>query len=324
MESVRGQGSYRFAVASGIEVARSRAGPRNGLLVPTIACYDDRRPRTRRGLRSRRRHASEPEQHRAAVSNRRGLIAAATVLALLVVAAVAYALVPGGRDPDAGAAERTVGPSSTHPDAATGTATPDITASGSSTDSVAPTSGAGHPPAAVPPPAGNPVPGMPRPAAPSGITAVATGIATVHLQWIDHAHDETGFVVLRENGERVELGANTTTYTWTGLPALQHICFTVGVYNAAGWSSDPFPSPLAQDWACADTPSEPPTAPSGLIAEAVDGTTIVLTLDRQLQQRDLLQNPGRRRSAPADRWLSHRVRWDVLSDHHRADHRSRG
>jgi hypothetical protein len=227
----------------------------------------------------------EPKAWLPRVSRRGTLIGTTTVGALLVVAAVAYALVPGARGRDVSAPGPTPGASATNPDstagaAASGTTASGTTASGSSTVSAAPSSSGipgGLPPVPLPPPAGNnTAASAPRPAAPSNVTADPTSPTTVRLQWIDNSHDEMGFVVLRQGGFRVDLGANTTTYEWAGLPPLGHICFVVGAYNAAGWSSDPFPPPLICDWICADTPDLPPVAPSGLTAKASGGRGIVL------------------------------------------------
>jgi len=77
-------------------------------------------------------------------------------------------------------------------------------------------------------------------------------------------------VIIRYDGQRVDLPANSTSYTWTVSPHSDG-CFAIGAYNAAGWSSDPFPPSQGQDWVCGQTPDlSPPTPPTNLTA-APDG-----------------------------------------------------
>ena len=77
-------------------------------------------------------------------------------------------------------------------------------------------------------------------------------------------------MIIRYDGQRVDLPANSTSYTWTVSPHSDG-CFAIGAYNAAGWSSDPFPPSQGQDWVCGQTPDlSPPTPPTNLTA-APDG-----------------------------------------------------
>jgi titin len=87
------------------------------------------------------------------------------------------------------------------------------------------------------------------PAAPSGVTAVATSPTTILITWTDNSGNEDGFHVAK-NGffPPKSAGPNATSYVWTGLTPGTEGCFRVRAYNSYGTSSL---SPLA----CATTPS---------------------------------------------------------------------
>ncbi|AYQ35577.1 fibronectin type III domain-containing protein [Runella sp. SP2] len=117
---------------------------------------------------------------------------------------------------------------------------------------------------------------IPRP--PSGLTATATSSSQINLSWTDNASDETGFEIERStNGTNfakiADVGANTTTYSNTGLNASTRYWYRVRAVNSAGASS-------YTNVADATTQAPPvtiPRPPSGLTATATSSSQINLS-----------------------------------------------
>ena len=87
------------------------------------------------------------------------------------------------------------------------------------------------------------------PAAPSGVTARATGPTTILVTWVDNSGNEDGFHVLKNGFLGTKYAAaNATSYEWTGLTPGTEGCFRVRAYNSYGTSSQSL-------LACATTPS---------------------------------------------------------------------
>src|SRR5690606_24453883 len=67
------------------------------------------------------------------------------------------------------------------------------------------------------------------PAAPTGISATATGSTSIAINWTDNANNETGYLLQRsvnggDNWTDIPLGANTTSYTDNGrTPETAHL-----------------------------------------------------------------------------------------------------
>jgi hypothetical protein len=198
-----------------------------------------------------------------------------SAVVVLLLAGVAFALVSrsgGGRPQAAGE------PRADQARAAAGISTAAPTTAGPTvggTTSVGPVTSGGSsawaPPPPVPPPGGgNPPAGLSRPAPPTNPVAEALDSTHIRLRWTDNADNEGGYAIIRYDGQRVNLPANSTSYTWTVSPHFDG-CFAIGAYSTAGWSSDPFPPSQAQDWVCGQTPDlSPPTPPTNLTA-APDG-----------------------------------------------------
>ena len=116
---------------------------------------------------------------------------------------------------------------------------------------------------------------IPRP--PSGLTATATSSSQINLGWTDNASDETGFEIERSTdgtnfAKIAEVGANTTTYSSTGLNASTRYWYRVRANNSAGTSS-------YTNVADATTQAPPvtiPRPPSGLTATATSSSQINL------------------------------------------------
>ena len=109
-------------------------------------------------------------------------------------------------------------------------------------------------PGQAPPVGGSLPPAVPQPpAAPSGLTASATGPDTVALRWTDNAGGVAGFEVSDGTFGRSVPGGQTS-YTWGGLGPGSRACFRVTAHTKAGASA---PS----NEACATTPApnRPPT-----------------------------------------------------------------
>jgi hypothetical protein len=79
------------------------------------------------------------------------------------------------------------------------------------------------------------------PAAPDGLSAVATSDTTVALAWADHASDETSFVVERDDGsgfvQVATLGTDVTTYDDSGLDPSTAYTYRVCAVSVAGPSA---------------------------------------------------------------------------------------
>lgn len=86
-------------------------------------------------------------------------------------------------------------------------------------------------------------PGPTVPAAPSGLTAVATSSAAVSLTWQDNSSDETGFVLERKIGAGgtfaaiASLPANATSRTDSALTPSTSYYYRIRAQNAAGFSA---------------------------------------------------------------------------------------
>jgi beta-mannanase/regulation of enolase protein 1 (concanavalin A-like superfamily) len=80
------------------------------------------------------------------------------------------------------------------------------------------------------------------PLAPSNIVATTISSTQINLSWIDNATNETGYYVERATGtgaftQIASLGANTTSYSSTGLTASTNYAYRVRAYNVAGNST---------------------------------------------------------------------------------------
>ncbi len=116
---------------------------------------------------------------------------------------------------------------------------------------------------------------IPRP--PSNLTATASSSSQINLAWTDNASDETGFEIERSNdgtnfAKIADVGANTTTYSNTGLTASTRYWYRLRAINSAGASS-------YTNIADATTQAPPvtiPRPPSNLTATASSSSQINL------------------------------------------------
>ena len=116
------------------------------------------------------------------------------------------------------------------------------------------------------------------PAAPSGLTATAASSSQINLSWTDNSTNESGFRIERCQGsgctsfaQIVEVGANVTSYSNTGLAASTTYVYRVRAFNSGGNSA-------YSNTATATTQAapSPPAAPSGLTATAASSSQINL------------------------------------------------
>ncbi|MFN7139548.1 MAG: fibronectin type III domain-containing protein, partial [Limisphaerales bacterium] len=114
------------------------------------------------------------------------------------------------------------------------------------------------------------------PNAPSGLAATAVSASQINLTWTDNSNNESSFVVSRSTtsggpySDIATLGANTTSYSNTGLSANTTYYYVVRASNAGGSSPN-------SNQASATTLQSPPAAPSGLAATAVSSSQINLS-----------------------------------------------
>jgi hypothetical protein len=118
---------------------------------------------------------------------------------------------------------------------------------------------------------------LPAPAAPTNLTAVASGTSAVNLTWTDNATNETGYVLQRSLSASsgfttiATLAVNTTSYSNSGLNSSTTYYYRIQSVNSNGSSA-------WSNVANATTAvSGPPAAPANLYASAKDCNTIVLT-----------------------------------------------
>lgn len=119
--------------------------------------------------------------------------------------------------------------------------------------------------------------GPPPPWPPVDIEGRATSSSSVHLTWVDDAHNEAGFTVWYRpvGGEWTRfsvLPADSEEEHVTGLLAGRRYEFAIGAYNNNATNSTSF-----GEWVTVQLPGPTkPAAPSELTAVAVDNTTVRL------------------------------------------------
>ena len=110
-----------------------------------------------------------------------------------------------------------------------------------------------------PPPAGAPAP-------PANLSATAVSRSRIDLGWEDRSGNETGFEITRTSDgtspRTFRLGANTTSFSDTGLAEDTTFTYVVRAFNGIGLSE-------ASNEASATTLDSPPSAPTSLVATAV-------------------------------------------------------
>jgi len=119
--------------------------------------------------------------------------------------------------------------------------------------------------------------GVTLPAAPSGLTATATGTTSIGLSWTDNSTNETSFILQRSLASGsgytsvATLPANTVSYSNTGLNSSTTYFYRIQAVNSSGssgWSN------VAN--ATTNTPVTLPAAPSNLTAAAAGCNSISL------------------------------------------------
>ncbi|MBN1670820.1 MAG: CotH kinase family protein, partial [Kiritimatiellae bacterium] len=114
------------------------------------------------------------------------------------------------------------------------------------------------------------------PSAPSSLAAAVQSTTSIRLTWTDNSSNETQFKVERSTTgtsgwvQIATPGANTTTYTDSGLSAATKYYYRVRASNSAGNSG-------YSNVASATTGENAPSAPSSLAAAAQSATSIRLT-----------------------------------------------
>lgn len=93
-----------------------------------------------------------------------------------------------------------------------------------------------------PSPAPAPTPTVSKPASPSWVSSWANGQSAGGLNWGDASSNESGFIIQRSTDgvsftEIARVGANTSTYSVSGLTASKKYYFRVLAYNSAGNSN---------------------------------------------------------------------------------------
>lgn len=114
------------------------------------------------------------------------------------------------------------------------------------------------------------------PAAPANLTATAISSSQINLAWIDNANDETGYVVERSAtsgsgfASIATLGANTTSFSNTGLAASTTYFYRVRANNGAG------SSPNSNE--ASATTQAAASAGSSYSVQQLNGTTFITIL----------------------------------------------
>ena len=99
------------------------------------------------------------------------------------------------------------------------------------------------------------------PAAPSGLAATALSSSSIRINWTDNANNETGFKIERKTGaggtysQIATVGANTTTFTNTGLSATTTYFYRVRATNLGGDSAFSAEASATTQSGCGAVPS---------------------------------------------------------------------
>src|SRR5258708_1958680 len=113
-----------------------------------------------------------------------------------------------------------------------------------------------------------------RPAAPSGLSAVALSISSIRVSWVDNSNNETSFLVYRWSGSTwvqiATVGANVTTYTDTGLQPSTTYLHIACAQNSAGTNCPSTYSTATTQGVTITAPA----APSGMSAVALSTSSI--------------------------------------------------
>jgi hypothetical protein len=124
------------------------------------------------------------------------------------------------------------------------------------------------------------------PAAPTGLTSVATSTTTVQLNWTDNADNETRFYVEKSSTSAsagfavvgTYLAANVTTYEVDSLSSNTQYWFRVRAYNSSGYSAYCAVA-TAVTWAAI-------AAPTNLVVVDVNGLAVDLYFDDNSSEED--------------------------------------
>jgi hypothetical protein len=108
------------------------------------------------------------------------------------------------------------------------------------------------------------------PMAPSNPRATVIDSTRIRLDWNDNANNEAGFAIYDGNVQGASLGANTTSYTVTGLAPGSYHCYHLYAFNVYGNSN-------WTDWACASTPQLTATPTNTPISTATNTSTATPT-----------------------------------------------
>ena len=135
---------------------------------------------------------------------------------------------------------------------------------------------------------GNPPPPSPNPPnPPSNLTAAALSPTSVRLNWSDNSTNEDSFAIQRKTGsgnftQIKVLGANTRSYTNTGLAPATNYSYRVKAVNSGGSSG-------YSNQATVATLTEPPEAPSALLASALSSSSVQLNwMDNSLNEESFV------------------------------------
>ncbi len=109
----------------------------------------------------------------------------------------------------------------------------------------------------------------PRPEAPTNLTGTALSQAQIRIDWVDNSAHDTAYYAERRVGPSgtwtaVQLAANATTHTFTGLPASSTIYLRVRARGGGSYST-------YCQWIAVKTG---PAAPSGLTGVAISPTSV--------------------------------------------------
>ncbi|MGI8904862.1 MAG: family 10 glycosylhydrolase [Candidatus Sumerlaeaceae bacterium] len=127
----------------------------------------------------------------------------------------------------------------------------------------------------------------PPPAAPRDLSAIAGSPTTVVLSWTDMANNETGFSIRRSSsagGPYTEIGtaaADAVSFEDSTASPDSNFYYTVYATNASGVSA-------ASNEASVRTPPLPPAAPSGLVADTLSSSEIILSWVDNADNEDLI------------------------------------
>ncbi len=151
--------------------------------------------------------------------------------------------------------------------------------------------------------------GIPAPAAPTGMSATAVSDSQINLNWVDNADNEGDYRLERSDdgvagwGAIASLGANSTSYSDTGLAASNDFFYRVAAHNSAGYSAYDTANATTNDpLPFVDYVAQAQSTSEGSVSGALINTHFNDGLVQSITERQIGGNARKSRSSLSHRW----------------------